>query len=73
MKLPSHPTENVPIIDFDQFLTIAHQHLAAKHDTEPWMNPMEPPDITTDLIYTAQKKGHANTKLTAMEEVEAAG
>ena len=64
LKLPSHPTENIPVIHFDQFMTIAHQHMAAKHDTEPWMNAMEPPDITPDLIYIAQQKGLANSKLT---------
>ena len=64
LKLPSHPTENIPVIHFDQFLTIAHQHMAAKHDTDPWMNTMKPPDISPDLIYIAQQKGHANTKLT---------
>ena len=64
LKLPSHPSENVPIIHFDQFLTMAHQHLAAKNDSEPWMDPLNPPDVTPDLLYVAQSKGHANTKLT---------
>ena len=54
LKLPSHLTENIPVIHFDQFMTIAHQHIVAKHDTEPWMNAMEPPDITPDLIYSSQ-------------------
>ena len=45
-------------------MTIAHQHMAAKPDTEPWINAMKPPDITPDLIYSAQQKGHANSKLT---------
>ena len=64
LKLPSHPSKNTPIVHFDQFLTIAHQHLAAKNDSEPWMDPLNPPEITPDLLYVAQTKGHANVKLT---------
>ena len=64
LNLPSHPSENIPMVHFDQFLTMAHQHLAAKNDSEPWMDPLHPPDITPDLLYIAQTKGHAYIKLT---------
>ena len=38
--------------------------MAAKHDTEPWINTTDPPKITPDLIYSAQQKGYTNSKLT---------
>ena len=50
MKLPSHPSENFPIIHFDQFRTIAYQHMAAKHNTEPWMDSLHAPDIHRDFV-----------------------
>ena len=50
LKLPSHPSENVPVIHFDQFVTMAYQHLAAKNDTEPWKDPFQPPEFTPDLV-----------------------
>ena len=61
MKLPSHPSENFPIIHFDQFCTIAYQHLAAKHNTEPWMDSLNAPDIDEDFVSAVKQKG---TKLT---------
>ena len=35
LKLPSHPTENVPVIHFDRFVTMAYQHMATKNNTAP--------------------------------------
>ena len=61
MKLPSHPSENFPIIHFDQFRTIAYQHMAAKHDSEPWMDSLHAPDIDKDFISALKQN---NSKLT---------
>ena len=61
MKLQSLPSENFPI----QFPTIAYQHLAAKRNTELWMDSLNAPDFYTDFISTATH--HKNKKLTLPE------
>ena len=62
MKLSSHPCENFPIVHFDQFCTIAYQHMAAKHDSEPWMDSFNAPDIDEDFISAVKQKGSKLTR-----------
>ena len=62
MKLPSHHSENFPIIDFDQFCTIVYQHMSAKNDSEPWMDSFNAPDIDEDFISAVKQKGSKLTR-----------
>ena len=63
LKLPSHPSENTPIIHFDQFTVIANQLMVVKHDTEPWMDTLYP-NVYSDLVSDAPIIHNLSDKLT---------
>lgn len=63
-KLSTHFSTCITQLYFDQLVIMAHQHHAARNDSEPWSKPMQAPPITDSIMASAVASKHVKPRLT---------
>ena len=66
--MPQHPVSGIPQLHFDQLVIMAHQHHAARTNSEPWSQTLtSPPIADTNRPKFQQKVTKIKKKKSAVE------